>query len=173
MLRSRHRPPRVPQRRHYVIASFRHPAFSLFELVIVMSITAIIAAVAIPRYGQAIARYRADAAARRIAADLARTRQLARASSAARTIEFRLGANTYYLAAETDLANGKPGSLVALAEEPYHATLVSADFGGDGTVGFNGFGIPDSGGTVVLRVGSAQRTIAMDAATGATTITDP
>ena len=40
------------------------------ELVLVMVIVATLAAIAVPRYAQATSRYRADAAARRIAADL-------------------------------------------------------------------------------------------------------
>src|SRR5437762_6551307 len=46
-------------------------AFSLIEMVLVLTIIAIASAIAVPRYVGSIARYRAETAARRVAADLA------------------------------------------------------------------------------------------------------
>ena len=54
--------------------------FSLLELVVVMVIVAILAAIATPRYGKAVARYRTASAARKIAADLTFARKRARIS---------------------------------------------------------------------------------------------
>ena len=59
---------------------------------------------------------------------------------------------------------------VKLAETPYSARITSASFGGDSDLVFNGFGIPDSGGTVVIRVGSYTKTITTEANTGKVTI---
>src|SRR2546423_11308670 len=46
-------------------------AFSLIEMVLVLAILAMVSAIAVPRYAGSIARYRAETAARRVAADLA------------------------------------------------------------------------------------------------------
>jgi len=43
---------------------------------------------------------------------------------------------------------------------------VSASFGGDATLIYDGFGKPDSGGQVVIAVGAYQKTILVDAGTG-------
>ena len=56
--------------------------FSLFELLIAMSVIAIIAAVAVPRYASSVGRYRAESAARRVAADLTLAQAKARAAKA-------------------------------------------------------------------------------------------
>src|SRR5688500_9245400 len=55
--------------------------FTLIEIVMVLFIMAIVAAMAAPRYSQAIARYRLESAAGRVAADLEYARALARSTS--------------------------------------------------------------------------------------------
>lgn len=61
---------------------------------------------------------------------------------------------------------------VAVATEPYSATVVSADFGGDTEVIFDGYGVPDSDGTIVIQVGSYQRTLTVNAQTGRVSVSD-
>jgi hypothetical protein len=65
-----------------------------------------------------------------------------------------------------------PGSSykVDLPETAYPATLVSTSFGIDNRVTFDMYGQPDIGGTVVVAVGSHQRTITVSATTGKVTI---
>src|SRR3954469_15575051 len=93
MTRSRHniRPPQRP--------ADRRPgaAFSLFELLFVIAIIAIIAAMAMPKYGRSVARYRAQCAARRVAADLMFARSAAKAASAERVVTFNAVAGSYTL----------------------------------------------------------------------------
>jgi hypothetical protein len=43
---------------------------------------------------------------------------------------------------------------------------VTADFGGEAQMSFDGYGVPNRGGTLTLRAGSVQRTIAVDATSG-------
>jgi len=140
--------------------------FSLLELVLVLAIIATLAAIAAPRYQTALARYRADLAARRIVADLKLARSSAKAASSSQRVEFLVSPSKYCL---LDLAplDGTSGSyVVKLSEKPYEAYITSADFGGNHELVFNGWGIPDSGGTVVLTVGPEQRTVTVDAETG-------
>lgn len=141
-------------------------AFSLLEIVLVLAILAILVAMAAPRYGTAVARYQAEMAARRVVADLALSRSRARITSTQHTVAFTPAADQYQLPGVADLKNSAADYLVDLSARPYHADLLSADFGGDGTVVFDGYGKPDSSGQVIVQVGDIQKIIALDQDTG-------
>ena len=143
--------------------------FSLLELVIVIVIVGMLAAVAIPRFASAAVRQRADAAARRVVADLTLARRHAEQSSAEQTVIFEVGAGRYRLLGYID--PDRPGSEyeVRLDREPYQAAIVAADFDGNAHVTFDGYGLPNAGGSVVLRVGDEVRTVTLDSQTGEAT----
>src|SRR3954451_23186913 len=82
-LSSRRANPARPQRRSST-------AFTLFELMIVILIIWIAAAVAVPRYASSVGRYRAEFAAKRVAADLNLARARAKAASSTRNVTFNL-----------------------------------------------------------------------------------
>lgn len=136
-------------------------------------ILAIVASMAIPRFGASLARQRADAAARRIMADLDLARRHANQTSSTVTVFFDVAQNRYWLSGVPD--PDRPGTdyAVELDAEPYLATIVSADFGGTLKVGFDGYGdvigAAKSGGKVVISVGPEQRVITLDANTGRAT----
>ena len=144
---------------------FRYRAFTLIELVLVLVTIGILAAVAAPRYARSLASYHVRCAARRLAEDLALTAAEARAASAARTVSFDVSAHIYTI-------NGLNGIdrvgtwTVRLRDEPYASTISSVDLGGDASISFSGHGVPDSGGTIVLRCGEFTRTVTIDAASG-------
>ena len=140
--------------------------FSLTELIIVLAIMGIIAAVAAPRYGYAIARYRVDTAARRIASDFNTVAALARASSSERAVTFKLSGNFYVITGLRDIATGASDTVVDMKAEPYKATIVSVDAGGDERLFYNGFGLPDSDAKIVVQVGGYIKTVIVDPATG-------
>jgi len=139
--------------------------FSLLEVVLVVAILAVLAALAAPRYGRSVARYRADAAARRIVHDLAFARRAARTAGASRTVTFSLPEQAYTISNVASL-DGSKSYRVVLGDRPYHTELLSVDFGGDTEVKFNGYGMADSGGTVRLRVGQTIKTVVFDANRG-------
>jgi hypothetical protein len=58
--------------------------------------------------------------------------------------------------------------LVSLSSAPYYSTLGTVSFGGAGatSVTFNGYGVPDNAGTIVVRSGNVTRQISVDADTG-------
>ena len=71
--------------------------FSLLELVLVLGILTVLAAIGIPRYGASAARYRADLVAQRLVADLRLARGHAQATSASQSVEFDVDLNQYTL----------------------------------------------------------------------------
>ena len=144
----------------------RQPALSLTEMVAVIAIIAILAAIATPRFADALARRRADAAARRVIADLAWAQRRAKTTSAGQKVTFDTAAATYQLLAVEDPDHAGEDYVVTLADEPYLATIKSVDFGGETGVKFDGYGTPSAGGSVVVQVGSHERTIVLDPDTG-------
>jgi len=148
----------------------RRHGFSLLEILLVLAIIVTLAAIATPRYAASLTRYRADLAARRIIGDIEQARLGAKAASTSISIEFFVGDNKYEIPGLSPL-NGSSGSyIVELSARPYEAKLVSAYFSGDAELIFNGWGMPDSSGTVILTVGSEQRTITVDGETGKATV---
>jgi len=132
--------------------------FNLFELVMVLAIMGIVAAIAAPRFGQASARYRADVAARRICKDLDLASRAARNAGASRTLKFEKSGDAYTISSIAGLQKSSDTYRVDLSSEPYRGR---AD-----QVTFNGYGQADSSGTVVLKCGDITRTITFDQAGG-------
>jgi prepilin-type N-terminal cleavage/methylation domain-containing protein len=145
-------------------------AFSLLEVVLVVAILVVLAAIAAPRYARATCGYRAEAAARRIVADLALARRSARNAGARRTVSFSTESHEYAIAGLPGLNDPAQGYRVVLADRPYEARVVSADFGGDAELVFDGYGAADSDGQVVLQVGDVRKTVIFTAASGRGTI---
>ncbi len=142
----------------------RRHAFTLIELTMVLVLVGVIAAVAMPRYANSLARYRAEQAAKRLQADLILARQLAVRGSRAVRIGFVTGSTSnYYLAGVPD--PDRPASIytVNLFDEPYAATFGTVTVGGDDRLIFDGFGIPDSTAAIMLIVGSERRRVVVDA----------
>jgi type II secretory pathway pseudopilin PulG len=146
------------------------PAFSLIEAVIVLLIIGIISAIAAPRYANALARQRVDAAARRIVADLSVAQRQAKSTTTSQTVDFDVLDDFYELVGMKHLDHASRTYKVVLSQEPYRAAIVSAALGGNTDIAFDGYGVPDSGGTVVIQAGQYQRTITVDADTGRATV---
>lgn len=146
-------------------------AFSLIELVVVLVIVGVVATIAIPRYSNALIRYRVDAAANRVAADLELARAEASKTSSNCTIRFYTAGDWYRLEGVPDFMRGTGVDYnVHLDQDPYIAKIVSVDFGGDNIVIFDGYGLPDSGGNMVIGAGFTEKTIILDSQTGKATI---
>lgn len=144
-------------------------AFTLLELVLVLTIVATVSSVVAMRYATASVRYRTDVTARQIILDLALARSEARHRSTMKTVVFDLLTNSYTIPEVADLRSPDGSGAdykTDLAGEPYHARLVSVDFGGSAKVVFDGFGNVDNGGTIVVGVGDVQKTIVLNGDTG-------
>jgi type II secretory pathway pseudopilin PulG len=148
----------------------RHGSVSLLELMLVLAIVAVFAALAVPRYGRATARYRLDLAARRVAVDLRLAQTHAKVTSSSRTVRFSAATEQYELQ-NVPAPDGASGSYtVFLSAEPYRADLLSADFNDAPQITFSGWGLPDAGGTVVLSASGQQKTVTVAADTGQVSI---
>jgi type II secretory pathway pseudopilin PulG len=147
-------------------------AFTLFELVVVVLILAIAAAVTVPRYADNLLKVRADAAARRVAADLATAQARAKAKSCGQAVTFTVppSGNRYQLDGVANPDRKSTTYIVDLAQPPYQVALGRVDFGGTTKVTFSGYGLPDRGGTIVVQCGKYTKTVMVDAGTGIATI---
>ncbi len=146
--------------------------FSVLELVVVLAIIGVVAAVAAPRWTSSQQNYRVDLAARRIAADIDAARVAARTESRTKSIAFSEGGLRYKItgvrlarrtvAVETD---------VDLAAEPHRVTDLAVDFGGTQAITFDAFGRPSAGGTIKVAVGGLVRYITVSPETGRVAVT--
>jgi type II secretory pathway pseudopilin PulG len=133
----------------------------LFELVIALAVMGIVAAVAVPRYANSVGRYRAEAAGRRIVADLTLARAKARAASSAQSVTFNPAAGSYTVSGVRDPDRPGAAYTVNLAGAPYHVTIGYADFGGAPQAQFDMFGTPAWGGKVIVRAGDHACTVTL------------
>ncbi len=141
-------------------------AFSIVELVFVLTIMAIVCAIAVPRYAGATQDYQIGMAAQRIVSDLALAQNRANYGSTSVTLTFNTTSNSYQIAGMTDPDRPTQTYTVNLNVEPYRSTLVSASFGGSNQITFDGYGTPTQGGTVIITSGAQQHTITVDPTSG-------
>lgn len=146
--------------------------FTLAEAVLVMTLIGIFASIALPRYAGFIAREQVQAAARRIVSDLSLAQRQARITSASQEVDFDVTADTYTLANLSDPDRRGSTYQVSLKNDPYRADIVSADFDGDATLIYDGYGAPDFNGTIVIAVGKYRQTITVDNGTGRARMAD-
>lgn len=140
--------------------------FTIVEAVLVMTIIGILASIALPRYAGFVAREQVQSAARRIVTDLSLAQRQARVTSASQTVVFDALTETYTLANLSDPDRPSRIYQVSLKDEPYRAGIVSASLGVDATLIYDGYGAPDSNGTIVIAVGKYRQTITVDNGTG-------
>ena len=127
---------------------------------------AVLGAIAAPRYANAVANHRSAAAAHRIVADLELARRKARASRQSQSVIFDLAGDRVQIPGVGNLNDSSANYVTQLANDPYRAAFVSADLGGDAEVIFDGYGVPDSGGTIVVEHNGVQRTVVLNADSG-------
>lgn len=141
--------------------------FTLIELTCVLVILAIFSVIALPMFASSLARRRVQAAAERLAEDLNHARDYARTTSTAQTVVFDPNSDSYQISPMPDPAHPGQSYTVILSDDPWGADITTADFGGDTTLVYSGFGWPDSGGSVTIVVGAHSRTVTVNAQSGA------
>lgn len=148
----------------------RRGGFTLVELTLTLIIVGLVAAIGVPRYANALTRYKADAAAHRVVADIQHAQAHAKANSANTTLWFRVNTDRVSIPSMPSLDNPSETYLTKLDDEPYRTNLTAAAFDGDEYLIFDGYGRPDSGGSLTLRCGGNQRVITVDLDTGEASI---
>ena len=143
------------------------PGFSLGEMLIVVVVMSIVAAAALPKWTGSLQKLRVANAAARIAGDLARTRSAAYGSSTPRTVTFSVASGQYSISDVATLGRSSGTYTVTLTDDPYRCSLVSV-WGqtGSQTITFDGYGLPDKGGTIIVAANGLQKSIVVDASTG-------
>lgn len=147
-------------------ATRRRGGFTLVELVIVLIVMATIAGLALPAYGGAVARYRLESAVYHLQNDSYWALAHARAAGVSINVRFdpAIHSVTFSNLPHRTIANDN--HVLDLRAHPMEAVINTADFDGRLQYNISGFGLPDSGGTVVLRNGSGSRTLHYNATTG-------
>ncbi len=136
--------------------------FSLIEVVLVLAIITIIAAIAMPRYARAAAGYRTDAAARAVTEQLKLVRARAMASSRAWTVTFRLTEGVVCATPADTSADTSDDLTLVITSEPWHASLSNAEFLADSRFSFDGFGTPSAPGRVTVTSDGIRSTVTVD-----------
>ena len=158
--------------------------FTVIELTITVLIISIMAAVAAPRYFEATNRFRAAAAAKRIAADLNLARENANSKGGVGSgewVSFYTGSDNYKLHNDPDIDRPEDEYWIYLAKTAYPVDLVLVQFTNiygytsNTTVKYDMYGRANSGssptapltvGQVVVQAGSEQRTVVISPTTG-------
>lgn len=125
--------------------------FSLIELVFVICIAAIIAAIGLTRNSSSDARHRLDLAERRVEADMRLARRDAWHASTPRRFIFDAATDSYTIEGMVDDA-GNP-YVVELGKAPYFLDLQSVDIAGLSEVTFDGRESGPPSGTMQLKAG--------------------
>ena len=142
------------------------PAFTYIELAMSLAIMTILSAIAAPRYANFTTRHRMQSATRRVMSDLSLAARRARLKGASQTVAFDVINDSYAVGDLLDPDDPSKPYVTRIAAEPYNAAIVSADFGGDADLVFDAFGVPDTNGSIVIRVGRFQQTIPITGADG-------
>jgi prepilin-type N-terminal cleavage/methylation domain-containing protein len=157
--------PRDRRRRETPRQSIRAShAFTLLEIVVVVSIIAIASAIAVPQLSSSISRARVTSAAQRIIADLARARARAIAQSKGVTITF--GRVAYEVAGDQRATQRAIPPIVELAQSPYYTQVQIVDFAGAASITYDMFGQPSAGGSITISSGSQSLVIKIDEGCG-------
>lgn len=141
--------------------------FSMVELVVTMLLLGILAAVAAPRFAAQLHHHRLEMAVKRVMVDLEAARSLAYHAGAQRSMSFSTAQNGYRINGLVDPDRPhETDYTVMLNQYPYHCTLGTVSFNGLSSVTFDGYGLPNHGGSIQIRCGNLMRTVTIEAGSG-------
>ncbi len=148
------------------ISNFPFRGFTLIELMIVLVVMAVAAAVAVPRYARSVQRYRLDAATRHLAAQFDLAQRYARAHGKTVT----LSTDTTDSRVRFSDADGVTVSDTQLDESPFIAALTEVKISNGTALQFDGYGKPNTTAKLAITVGDQQRVVTYDADTEQTNV---
>jgi prepilin-type N-terminal cleavage/methylation domain-containing protein len=157
-------------------------AVTIIELVVVLMVMGIMAAVAAPAFFDSLLFHQVEAAAQRVKVDLELARNTARLTSQSQHVVFTSSGYTIMsdVAANAlkNLDDPNVDYAIDLTGDPYQLDGVMSNFQDSVEVSFNGFGTPVNGdgetfdeGTVTLNLKSHTCVVTLDGRTGEITIT--
>lgn len=162
---------RIPLHRRTRRSRSARRGLTLVEIVIGVLIMGIVAAAGGIRYTTALQTTAVGQACRRLAADIETARHAARSRRQSVTLSFNTSAHTYQLVGLVDPDRPSlTSTTVRLADYSPSLVLSSAAFGGDASLSFNEFGVPDSGGTARIAWGTTSQTVTVAAGTGSVSV---
>jgi len=153
-------------------------SFTLVELVIVVLIVSILAAVGIPAIGEASADLKLRSTAQRLMADLNYARNLAITDGASYGISFSSDGYRVIKFVDTAILTSAANAVIThpLTRQPWvvsfagDRTTVAAGFSGVSMMYYDSTGSPNAAGIAVLRHGGRAVTISVEAGTGRVTV---
>jgi len=122
----------------------------------------------LPAVHEAAFSYKADVVAQHVVDHLWHAREVAKLRSQNQVVYFNRDADEYVAPMMKD--GEVQQEFVNLAQWPYQASLVAADFGGKSSVTFNVWGAADAAGELVIDVAGYRRRIVLEPTLGRTTI---
>lgn len=151
----------------------RRGGFTIMELMVVLLVMGIVAAVTAPSFYASLQYHEIETAARRLVLDLQQARHAARVKSQTQSVTFN-NSTTYSLS--TGVASLKGGSQaysVDLSQPPYDLDAVTLHLGGATAISFDGYGNASVGGTINLTLGDETRVVTINSTTGQITFSEP
>ncbi len=136
----------------------RSRALSLVELLIAMTIIAVIASVATLKFSSTVGPAELQHAAERLMGDLKQVRAQAMKEKTSYRLEIDTATVSYQAIGVNDL-HRRSDIKVELNRPPYRISTLTCSFGGDQYVEFNARGTPHKTGTITLTQDTRQTTI--------------
>lgn len=125
--------------------------FNLVELLLVTAIVAVVAGIALPKYGAALARYRVDSAASRLSADIRAIAETARARSERHAVVIDLASDRYTSYRRYGTADQDAGATIELGVKPYDVDIAKVTYSSGTAITIDGLGRITRGATIVLQ----------------------
>ncbi|MDZ4755205.1 MAG: hypothetical protein SGJ11_12025 [Phycisphaerae bacterium] len=134
---------------------------SLFEVLMTLAIVALLAGIAVPRFGRLSDRACVDAAARRLMHELGSIRDRAVMTGKPATVVFELNGGTVEVKGLAGAGTSWSSGTFDLEASPYRVTFKEVGFD-DETVMFDGYGLANDTGKLVLKRGDHERAILLE-----------
>lgn len=141
----------------------RHHAFSLFELVIVLAITGIVAGIAAPRFGGPLNNQRINAAAHRVVLDMKLAAEEARSRGVTVTVVFDHATESYTAYTGYGTAGQQLLFTTVLSTTPYKTGIVAVEMADNSQeMTIDGFGKFGQAGGLVIQSGDRYLGVPVD-----------
>ncbi|WP_432798851.1 prepilin-type N-terminal cleavage/methylation domain-containing protein [Poriferisphaera sp. WC338] len=140
-------------------------AFSLIELVLVLVLIGIVAAIAMPRISNASSQYMLESASQRALYEIEYAKAIAKATSSSYTMHFDSAGQRIYLSGPNGKADDGVVRELNLNDSIYEVSM-NIDLSGETSFIINGFGMPEKMYEFDLYRGSYKQKINVDCHTG-------